>query len=294
MEDDVFWRKDGTSFPVEYSSTPIRDEGGATVGTVVVFRDVTERKEAEERLRQHQAELAHVARLSTLGEMASGIAHELNQPLTAISANARACVRMLEDGPGNTEQCSDVMERIASQAEHAGEVIRQIRHFVRKEPPDIHPTPLRAIFETVLGLLRPEARRSSVDLVVEGPAESLWVLAQEIQIEQVLLNLTRNAVEAMADRPGPRRLTIRTRPLNGSRVELAVADTGPGLPTEIRERIFQPFVTTKSQGLGLGLSISAGIVEAHGSELMVDSEPGAGACFRFTLPQVPPHDPDDR
>ncbi len=294
VEDDVFWRKDGTSFPVEYSSTPIRDEGGATVGSVVVFRDVTERKEAEERLRRHQAELAHVARLSTLGEMASGIAHELNQPLTAISTNARACVRMLEAGPGKTEQCSDVMERIASQAEHAGEVIRQIRRFVRKEPPDIHPTPLRAIFETVLGLLRPEARRSAVDLVVEGPAESLWVLAQEIQIEQVLLNLTRNAVEAMADGPGPRRLTIRTRPLAGSRVELAVSDTGPGLPPEIRERIFQPFVTTKSQGLGLGLSISAGIVEAHGSELMVDSEPGAGACFRFTLPEVPPHDPDDR
>jgi PAS domain S-box-containing protein len=294
VEDDVFWRKDGTCFPVEYSSTPVRDESGATVGSVVVFRDVTERNEAEERVRRHQAELAHVARLSTLGEMASGIAHELNQPLTAIATNARACVRMLESGGDSGEQCSDVMERIAAQAERAGEVIRQIRRFVRKEPPDIRPTPLRAIFETVLGLLRPEARRSGVGLVVEGPEEPLWVLAQEIQIEQVLLNLTRNAVEAMADTPGPRRLTLRAQPLNGSRVELAVTDTGPGLPPEIRERIFQPFVTTKSQGLGLGLSISAGILEAHGSELMVDSEPGAGVCFHFTLPLVPPHDPEHR
>lgn len=294
VEDDVFWRKDGTCFPVEFSATPIRGEGGATVGSVVVFRDVTERKAAEERIRRHQAELAHVARLSTLGEMASGIAHELNQPLTAISTNARACVRMLEDGPGAADQCSDVMERIAAQAERAGEVIRQIRRFVRKEPPDIRPTPLRAIFETVLGLLRPEAQRSGVDLVVEVPAEPLWVLAQEIQIEQVLLNLARNAVEAMADTPGARRLTLRVHPLDDTRLELAVADTGPGLAPQVRERIFQPFVTTKSQGLGLGLSISAGILEAHGSELRIDSEPGAGACFRFTLPQVPPHDPERR
>ncbi len=150
VDDDVFWRKDGSSFPVEYSSTPIRDEQGATVGSVVVFRDVTERKQAEERVHRHQAELAHVARLSTLGEMASGIAHELNQPLTAIATNARACVRMLESGRAKGEQCSDVMERIAAQAERAGEVIRQIRHFVRKEPPNLRPTPLRAIFDTVL------------------------------------------------------------------------------------------------------------------------------------------------
>lgn len=290
VEGDVFWRKDGSCFPVEFSSTPIRDEGGATLGSVVVFRDVTERTEAEARTRRHQAELARVARLSTLGEMASGIAHELNQPLTAIATNARACARMLEEVPSTAEPCDDVMERIARQAERAGEVIRQIRGFVRKEPPDIRPTPLRVIFETVSGLLCPEAERCRVSLVIEWPETPLWVLAQEVQIEQVLLNLTRNAVEAMADGPAPRRLTLGSRPLNGSRVELSVADTGPGLPPEIRESIFQPFVTTKSQGFGLGLSISAGIVEAHGSELRVESEPGAGACFRFTLPLVPNHD----
>lgn len=294
VEDDVFWRKDGTSFPVEYSSTPIRDEGGATLGSVVVLRDVTERKQAEERVRRHQAELSHVGRLSTLGEMASGIAHELNQPLTAISTNARACARMLERGHDSSEQCSDIMERIASQAERAGEVIRQIRRFVRKEPPHIQPTPLGSIFETVLALLRPEARRSSVDLVVESPDEPLWVLAQEIQIEQVLLNLTRNAIEAMAEGQGPRRLTLRASPLNGARVALAVADTGPGLPPEILDRIFLPFVTTKPQGLGLGLSISAGIVESHGSELTVDSKAETGACFSFTLPLVPARDPNAR
>ena len=296
VDDDVFWRRDGTSFPVEYSSTPIRDERGATVGTVVVFRDVTERKQAEERARQHQSELAHVARLSTLGEMASGIAHELNQPLTAIAANARACVRMLEDRRGAAEQCSDVMERIAAQAERAGEVIRQIRHFVRKEPPVIRPTPLGAILDTVVALLRPDAQRAGVELTLDlsaldasGPAgdgasNALRVRAQEIQIEQVLLNLARNAIEAMLGRPEPRRLVLSARLDGRDRIELAVTDTGPGLPPDIAERAFQPFVTTKPQGIGLGLSISAGIVETHGSQLTVQSEPGAGASFRFTLP----------
>jgi two-component system sensor histidine kinase TtrS len=288
VDDDVFWRKDGTSFPVEYSSTPIRDEQGATLGTVVVFRDVTDRKEAEERVRRHQAELAHVARLSTLGEMASGIAHELNQPLTAIATNARACIRMLESGRNSGEQCSDVMDRVAAQAERAGEVIRQIRHFVRKEPPDLRPTPLRLILDTVLGLLRPEARRAGVELAVDQTDWDPWVLAQEIQIEQVLLNLGRNAIEAMAESPGPRRLVLSAKPDRHGHIALAVTDTGPGLAPDIRERVFEPFVTSKPQGMGLGLSISAGIVEVHGGTLSVESEPGSGASFRFTLPLVQP------
>ncbi len=290
VEDDVFWRKDGTSFPVEYSSTPIRNEHGSTVGTVVVFRDVTERQQADERIRRHQSELAHVARLSTLGEMASGIAHELNQPLTAITTNARACVRMLEAGHDTSEACSDVMERIAAQAERAGEVIRQIRHFARKETPIICRTSLGLIFDTVLGVLRPDTRRAGVELVIEPPQEEVWVMAQEIQIEQVLLNLTRNAIEAMADVEGRRRLILSARLVGQGQVELAVTDTGPGLAPDIRERVLEPFVTTKAQGMGLGLSISAGIIEAHGGELVVDSAPGAGASFRFSLPLAPAND----
>ena len=212
IDDDVFWRKDGTSFPVEYSSTPIRDDQGLTTGTVVVFRDVTERKQAEERVREHQAELAHVARLSTLGEMASGIAHELNQPLTAIATNARACVRMLEGGRNSREQCSDVMERISAQAERAGEVIRQIRRFVRKEPPEMRATSLATMLDTVTGLLRRDAQLAGIQLIVEQPPGPVWVHAQEIQIEQVLLNLARNAIEAMTGRDAPKRLTLAARP----------------------------------------------------------------------------------
>jgi two-component system sensor histidine kinase TtrS len=182
------------------------------------------------------------------------------------------------------------MERIAAQAERAGEVIRQIRHFARKEPPSLRPTRVRLILDTVLGLLRPEAERAAVTLVVYQPPADSVVLAQEIQIEQVLLNLGRNAIEAMAGTPGPRRLTLSAAQDADGRIALGVTDTGPGLPADIRERLFEPFVTSKPQGMGLGLSISAGIVEAHGSTLSVASEPGAGASFRFTLPMVATHD----
>ncbi|MEA3278087.1 MAG: PhnD/SsuA/transferrin family substrate-binding protein [Pseudomonadota bacterium] len=285
VDDDVFWRKDGTSFPVEYSSTPIRDERGETVGSVVVFRDVTERKLAAEKIRHHQVELAHVARLSTLGEMASGIAHELNQPLTAINTNARACIRMLESGRSTQEYCSDVMEKIAAQAERAGEVIRHIRHFVRKEEPELRPARLSGMLDTVIGLLRPDAQRASVTLELDLSEDAEWVLAQEIQIEQVILNLARNAIEAMADTPsGQRRLSLRSRRLDSGQVQIQVSDTGPGLSEEVAERIFEPFVTTKIQGLGLGLSISNGIVETHGGQLSVESGSGTGATFHFTLP----------
>jgi two-component system sensor histidine kinase TtrS len=285
IDDDVFWRKDGTSFPVEYSSTPIRDENERTVGSVVVFRDITERQQAAERIRRHQLELAHVGRLSTLGEMASGIAHELNQPLTAITTNARACVRMLEAGRSTLEQCSDVMEKIAAQAERAGEVIRQIRRFVRKDEPELKTARLPDIVEASVRLLRPDAQRAGVTLTLDLDEDAEWVTAQEIQIEQVILNLSRNAIEAMMEvSEEKRRLTLGTRLLNDERIEIRVEDTGPGLSSEIADKLFEPFVTTKPQGMGLGLSISSGIVENHGGQLRVKSLPGGGAVFRFSLP----------
>lgn len=295
VEDDLFWRKDGSSLPVEYSTNPIRDARGATLGSVVVFRDMTERKQAAEDIRRRQLELAHVGRLSTLGEMASGIAHELNQPLTAIRTNARACVRLLESGRTSLEHCSDVMERIAAQAERAGEVIRHIRHFVRKEEPQLRPARVSAMLETVLELIRPDARRAGVTLESRLAADADWVLAQDIQIEQVILNLARNAIEAMeACPPDQRRLTIGSDRLSDGRTEIQVADTGPGLDAAVADRIFEPFVTTKTQGLGLGLSISSGIVESHGDRLRVESLPTQGTRFRFCLPAVPegaPHEP---
>ncbi|MCG6940165.1 MAG: PhnD/SsuA/transferrin family substrate-binding protein [Thiohalocapsa sp.] len=285
VEDDVFWRRNGTSFPVEYSATPIRDEQGQTIGTVVVCRDITERREAAERFRRQEAEQTHFTRLSTLGEMASGIAHELNQPLTAITTNARACVRMINAGRADTGTCREVMTKIAEQAERAGEVIRHIRRFVRKEEPEMAPVAVADMFETVLVLMRQDARRAGVALHRQIGFGADYVMAQRTQIEQVLLNLVRNAVEAMLDQPRERRVLLLAR-RNGDMVEIRVVDTGPGLGKGSPEHLFEPFVTTKPQGLGVGLSISHGIVEAHGGRLRVDSTPGIGATFFFSLPYV--------
>jgi two-component system sensor histidine kinase TtrS len=256
--------------------------GDVDAGTVRT--DILERMAAAEKIRNHQLELAHVGRLSTMWEMASGIAHELNQPLTAITTNARACVRMLEARRSTLEQCSDIMEKIANQAERAGQVIRHIRHFVRKEEPELRPARLSSMLDTVLGLLRPDAQRAGVALVLDPAPTSDWVLAQEIQIEQVILNLARNAIEAMVDTaPERRRLILRTRRIDDERVEVQVADTGPGLSHKVMDNLFEPFVTNKSKGMGLGLSISSGIVETHGGQLTVDTRPGEGATFRFAL-----------
>jgi phosphate/phosphite/phosphonate ABC transporter binding protein len=285
VDEDVFWRRDGTSFPVEYSATPIRDDQGYTIGTVVVCRDITERREAADRFRRQEAEQAHFTRLSTLGEMASGIAHELNQPLTAITTNARACVRMIEAERATMTTCSEVMTKIAEQAERAGEVIRHIRRFVRKEEPEMAPVAVSDIFETVLVLMREDARRAGVVLHRQIGFGANCVMAQRTQIEQVLLNLVRNALEAMSGQLRERRVLLLAR-RNGDVIEVRVVDTGPGLGKGSPEHLFEPFVTTKPQGLGVGLSISHGIVEAHGGRLRVDSTPGIGATFFFSLPHI--------
>jgi two-component system sensor histidine kinase TtrS len=285
VSDDVFWKKDGSCIPVEYSSTPIRDEKGKTVGSVVVFRDISQRKMAEEEARQHQLDLAHVARLSTMGEMTTGIAHELNQPLTAIATNAHACIRMLESGSTQTERCADVMEKIAAQAERAGEIIRQLRRFVRKEQPQRGVVDINKLIEGVLLLTDLEARRVGVVVHRDLDPAIVRVTAQFILIEQVILNLIRNAIEAMSDQKKDSRiLTIRTAMQGEERVIVTISDTGPGLGEEIRSQLFNPFVTTKPNGMGLGLALSRGIIQAHHGDLYLDSAPGQGAVFRFTLP----------
>ncbi len=287
VEEDLFWRKDGTSFPVEYSSTPLRDEKGRIVGSVVVFRDIGERRRAEEEARRHRAELAHVARLSTMGEMASGMAHELNQPLTAIATNADACIRLLESNPDARDRIIDALETIGAQARRAGGIIQQLRQFVRKEEPETTEVDLNQLVDEVLLLVRPELERHGVTVEKRLAADLAPVRAQRIQIDQVLLNLILNAIEAMAEcGECERRLILRTANAGGNAVVVCVEDTGPGLSPEVRDSLFDPFVTSKPQGMGLGLSISRGIIAAHGGQLYYD-EGGRGARFRFTLPVAP-------
>lgn len=285
VKDDMFWRKDGTGFPVEYYSSPVRDERGATIGAVVVFRDISERKAAEQRERKHREDLAHVARVSTMGEMASGIAHELNQPLAAIVNYAQGSLLALESGAVSQAELADTMQRVAQQAQRAGDIIRQFRRFVRKDEAERAPADANALVRRVLLLLEPELRQEGVEVVLLVDQGLPAVRVQETQIEQVILNLVRNAMEAMTMHDGPeRRLTIRTFEVSRELAGIEVTDTGPGFSADAADHLFEPFRTTKKQGMGLGLSISRSIVEAHGGELTAQGAVGRGATLRFTLP----------
>lgn len=285
VEEDLFWKRDGSSIPVEYSSTPIRNEQGDIVGSVVVFRDISARKQAAEADRQYQMELAHVARLSTMGEMASGMAHELNQPLTAIATSADACIRLLETGSPPTDKVLDVLETISTQARRAGGIIQQLRQFVRKEEPRHTLVQINQLIEEVLVLLTPEIRKAGIRVVRDLDLNLPKVQAQHIQIDQVILNLIRNAIEAMSEVEREKRvLTLRTRAAGDNAVITSVEDTGPGADRELRDKLFDPFVTSKAHGMGLGLSISMAIINAHNGNLYYDAQGHKGAVFRFTLP----------
>jgi two-component system sensor histidine kinase TtrS len=288
INDDVFWKKDGSSIFVEYSSTPIKGEKDKIIGSVVVFRDTTERKLVEDKNREHQLQLAHVARLSTLGEMASGIAHELNQPLTVINNYSRACIRMLESNEANPGsmggQCSDVMEKISAQAERAGAVIKQIRHFVNKDLPEKKPVKIANMLDTVMELTRMEISRRNVNFTLDLDESVQLVLVQDTQIEQVILNLLRNAIESMEEIPRKKRnLVLQTRRVSNDKVLIKVIDSGTGIPDDVLEQVFDPFVTTKEEGMGLGLSISQGIIEAHDDQIIIEKNPNGGLSFSFKL-----------
>lgn len=287
IADDIFWKKDGSYINVEYSCTPLRGLRGETRGSVVVFRDITERKQIQKHAEEHQLQLAHVGRLSTLGEMASGIAHELNQPLTAISTNARACIRLLEADINNAERCADVIEKIASQAERAGGVIRHIRHFSHKKLPNIKPAKLENMLTVVLDLVEREIKSKKIILTLDLDEETPWVMAQDIQVEQVILNLVRNAIESLESMPSSnRKLIIKTTKMPQKKVQIRVTDTGCGIKKVIQEQLFEPFMTTKDNGMGLGLSISQGIIEAHGDQIKVETPMRhSGVSFYFCLLQ---------
>jgi signal transduction histidine kinase len=239
---------------------------------------------AEAQARRHQAEIAHAARLSTLGGMAAGLAHELNQPLAAVVSYARGCARRLEAGDLPKAALLEVLEEISAQALRAGEVLRRIREFVRgesrREAVDLNDVVRRAV-----RFAEGEARRADVRLELELAQEPLHVEVDPIQIEQVILNLVQNGFEVMSTNNGTERiLAIETRRIAPDTVEVAVRDSGGGMSPEVAARLFDPFFSTKPEGLGLGLSISRTIVEAHGGRLWASANPnGPGTVFRFTL-----------
>jgi PAS domain S-box-containing protein len=271
-------------------AVPLRDARGGVQALLGITRDVTEDKQAEAQARQHQTELARVARLATMGEMATGIAHELNQPLAAIANFARGSLRRLRSG--DTTAAIDLaapLEEICQQAERAGEVIRHVRDFVRKREPVLADADLGQIVRSVGRFAEMEAAHQDVTLRLELAPALPRVRADAIMIEQVVGNLVRNAIEAMAEaRSEPREVSVRViareRARDAAAVEIEVADTGPGIDAVRREQVFDPFFTTKPEGMGMGLSISRSIVEAHGGGIHAGERAGGGAAFVFWLP----------
>ncbi len=282
----VLKRKDGQVLHVWISPRPQFDAAGNYLGSLNVVLDVTDRRRAEDRARSHLEQLAHVARVASMGEMASAIAHEINQPLTAIANYANASLRLLKAGKLTPEEMADTMQRLAMEAERAGAVVRKMRGFVRSEEGHPRAIGVEELFADVLGLTRAEAAQYEVEVSAASADGLPKVLADAIQVEQVLLNLVRNAIEAIeAAGAEERRVVLSAQPAADGMIEIRVSDTGPGLSPGATEKVFEPFYTTKNEGIGIGLALSRSIVDAHGGRLWADAA-AAGALFRLTLPTV--------
>jgi signal transduction histidine kinase len=284
----VAQRLNGSSFIAEVAIG--RTPGEESNLSVCVVRDISERKQAEAWLKEHESALAQATRLTATGEMAAAIAHELNQPLTALIGFARACQTVLQGGADEAARssASHLIDQAVRQALRAGDIIRSTREFVGRGDTHFTRVKISGIFKSVLDLVRAEAGLRGVSFIVRFEKGTPPVFADAIQIEQVIINLIRNSLEAMSRAaPGVREISLSAaiaadRP---SLLEIRVQDTGPGFPPEIADRLFKPFATTKDAGMGLGLAISRSIVESHGGQIRaLPRPPGEGAEIRFTLP----------
>jgi C4-dicarboxylate-specific signal transduction histidine kinase len=248
--------------------------------------DVTESKKAQEALRASQAELAHVARVMTMGELAASIAHEVNQPLAGIVANGSACIRWLAGARPDLDEAREAAQRIVRDAKRAAEVIARIRALTRKAALEMARLDLNETIKEVVALAQGEMRKNRVALRLELLDDLPSVLGDRIQLQQLVLNLFMNGIEAMsavADRP--RELAVTTQNGETDQVLVTVRDSGVGLDPQGRERIFEAFYTTKPEGMGMGLSISQSIIQNHGGRLWAVANDGPGATFRFTVPK---------
>jgi PAS domain S-box-containing protein len=275
----------GRAFPIELSASRFDLMGQEHY--VVVIRDITLRRGAEARDREHQAELARVSRVSLAGEMTAGLVHEVSQPLTAIAAYARGCLRLLTGTASEPALLHEGLTELAQQAERAGDVLGRLREFVRGGEYRRVPTEVGPLIAAVFTLTRAEALRKKVELQARVDPGLPPVKVDPVQIEQVLVNLLRNAMDAIEAANSERRsIRVEARRTDKGTVEIAVADTGPGIATEMCHAIFEPFITTKPDGMGMGLSISRSILVSHGSTFRLRRNAPSGAVFMFDLPTV--------
>lgn len=285
----VFMRRNGERFPVLIFEAPLVDGQGVHSGWMSAVLDVSAQRRVEEISRQQQERLQATARLATVGEMASLLSHELNQPLAAIASYAAGSLNLLKDGPADADTAAMLLQatqRIAEQAERAGRVIKSVHDFVRRREQAREALRADVLFDAVMPLVRLQSRKSGTRIEVDLPDPPPRVVCDRTMVEQVLLNLTRNGIQAMegvAD-PAQRVLTLSARQTHERWVEFRVADRGRGIAPEVAQRLFTPFFTTRSEGMGLGLSLCRTVIEQHGGALDFESAPGGGTLFRFTLP----------
>jgi PAS domain S-box-containing protein len=276
--------RDGHPREIEWYDRTLKNDRGEITGLLAVGLDITERRRSAEVAQQRQAEVEHIHRLHTMGEFAAGLAHELNQPLCAISSCAQAAQRLLQTESPDLANSRTAIEEVVVQAERAAEVIRRLRLFVRKHEPQRAALDVNALIRETLALVRPEARQHDMTVVLELDERLPPIQADRVQIQQVLLNLQRNAIDAIREVRRERRELVISTVLRDNQLEVAVRDTGRGLPEKDPERVFESFYTTKQTGLGLGLPLSRSFIEAHGGRLWAAANTEGGATFRFTLP----------
>jgi C4-dicarboxylate-specific signal transduction histidine kinase len=259
-----------------------------------VGRDVTDRHAAEERALQTLLDLAHLSRLNSMGEMASALAHEINQPLCAILSFSQACRRMMMSDQIDFEDLRHAIDRMAVNAELAGDIIKQMRGYVQKGDAERESVDLEQLVRDTLTLAQAEVKDSPVKIELDAVQPLPPVNVNVIQIQQVILNLLRNANDAIKQTGGDGRIDIEIRHLTPTKLQLSIVDTGPGIPDDLLERLFDPFVSSKHEGIGIGLSICKSIIESHGGSINAFNQSHAGACFRISLPvsssRIPEHD----
>jgi two-component system sensor histidine kinase TtrS len=270
---------------IDFTLRPVIDERGNTILIIPEGRDITESRRAEEEIQRYQRELAHIMRLGTMGEMASGIAHELNQPLAALVSYCGTAVSLMNSQSSPSQQLREILDRAAKQAHRASKIVQHLREFVSKENAHKDLLDLDQLIREIIIFLKYEVQECGVTIKYCPASQSCRIRANKIQIDQVLVNLVRNSIEAISHAKIPDgRVVLQTRLLPNDSVEVTVSDNGPGIDAEMIDTIFHPFQTSKTTGMGIGLPLCRRIIETLGGKLWVEKNYQNGALFGFELP----------